>query len=230
MDAGKIKTIGYIRVSLEKQADKGISLEAQKARIEAYAELYDLDVVAVDVDAGESAKTLAREGLQKALGRLKKGEAEALLIVKLDRLTRSVRDLGLLLEQYFSNGSAFTLMSVNENLDTRTASGRLVLNVLASVSQWEREAIGERTSDALKHKAAIGEYTGGVVPYGYKLARDSVRLLDNPQEQKVIKKARKLRKQGNSLRSIAEALLKNGYLNRSGRMFNPSAIKKMLAA
>jgi len=230
MDSDRIRTVGYIRVSLEKQADNGISLESQKARIEAYAELYGLDVIAVDVDAGESAKPLDREGLQRALGRLTTGEAEALLIVKLDRLTRSVRDLGLLLEQYFSNGTAYTLMSVNENLDTRTASGRLVLNVLASVSQWERETIGERTSEALKHKASIGEYTGGIVPYGYVLSRDGVRLTPNPNEQKVIKRAIKLRKRGYSLRAIAEALVKDGYLNRSGRMFNPSAVKKMLAA
>ena len=230
MDSDRIRTAGYIRVSLEKQADNGISLEAQKARIEAYAELYGLDVIAVDVDAGESAKPLDREGLQRALGRLETGEAEALLIVKLDRLTRSVRDLGLLLEQYFSNGTAYTLMSVNENLDTRTASGRLVLNVLASVSQWERETIGERTSEALKHKASIGEYTGGIVPYGYVLSRDGVRLTPNPDEQKVIKRAIRLRKRGYSLRAIAEALVKDGYLNRSGRIFNPTAIKKMLAA
>jgi DNA invertase Pin-like site-specific DNA recombinase len=111
------------------------------------------------VDAGESAKTLDRPGLQRALGTLKRGEADALLVVKLDRLTRSVVDLGSLVERYFAPGKA-ALLSVGEQIDTRSAAGRLVLNVLASVSQWEREAIAERTATAMQHKARQGEYAG----------------------------------------------------------------------
>jgi hypothetical protein len=121
-----------------------VSLDAQRAKVKAYAELYDLELAEVIVDAGESAKSLDRPGLKRALGMLKAGEAEALLVVKLDRLTRSVVDLGTLVERYFAPGKA-ALLSVGEQIDTRSAAGRLVLNVLASVSQWEREAIGERT-------------------------------------------------------------------------------------
>jgi DNA invertase Pin-like site-specific DNA recombinase len=83
------------------------------------------------------------------------------LVVKLQRLTRSVRDLGHLVEKYFAPGKA-ALLSVSEQIDTRSAGGRPVLNVLASVGQWEREAIGERTATAMQHKAAQSEYTGGV--------------------------------------------------------------------
>src|SRR5205807_482536 len=74
----------------DKQADRGVSLDAQRAKVNAYAELYDLELADVIVDAGESAKSLDRPGLQRALAMLKAGEAEALLVVKLDRLTRSV--------------------------------------------------------------------------------------------------------------------------------------------
>nr|WP_199309871.1 MULTISPECIES: recombinase family protein [Synechocystis] len=84
-------------------------------------------------DAGVSAKTLERLGLEKALKMLEAREAEALVIVKLDRLNRSVRDLDCLLEKYFSE--RFSLMSVGEQVDIRTAAGRLVLNVLMSVAQ-----------------------------------------------------------------------------------------------
>jgi len=139
------KTIAYLRVSTDKQADRGVSLDAQRAKVKAYAELYDLELLEVIVDAGESAKSLDRPGLKRALGMLKAGQAEALLVVKLDRLTRSVVDLGTLVERYFAPGKA-ALLSVGEQIDTRSAAGRLVLNVLASVSQWEREAIGERTA------------------------------------------------------------------------------------
>ena len=141
------KAVAYVRVSTEKQADAGQSLDAQRAKVTAYAGLYDLELVEVIVDAGASAKTLDRPGLTRALAMLKSGEADALVVVKLDRLTRSVRDLGELVDRYFANGKA-ALLSVSEQIDTRSAGGRLVLNVLASVSQWEREAIGERTADA----------------------------------------------------------------------------------
>ena len=140
------RTIAYLRVSTEKQADKGVSLDAQRAKVAAYAELYDLMLVETIVDAGESAKSLDRPGLQRALAMLKEGHAEALLVVKLDRLTRSVVDLGTLVDRYFAPGKA-ALLSVGEQIDTRSAAGRLVLNVLASVSQLEREAIGEAHCD-----------------------------------------------------------------------------------
>jgi len=139
------KTIAYLRVSTDKQADRGVSLDAQRAKLKAYAELYELDLVDVIVDAGQSAKSLDRPGLQRALGMLKAGEAEALLVVKLDRLTRSVVDLGTLVERYFAPGKA-ALLSVGEQIDTRSAAGRLVLNVLASVSQSTKRTTTTRIS------------------------------------------------------------------------------------
>ena len=88
-----------------------------------------------------------------------------MIIAKLDRLTRSVRDLAELLELFQRRGVA--LVSVAESLDTGSASGRLVLNIMTAVSQWEREAIGERTRDALRHKKAKGERVGNVA-FGYR--------------------------------------------------------------
>jgi site-specific DNA recombinase len=142
------RVVAYVRVSTEQQAEQGLSLDAQQAKLTAYALLYDLDLVAVEVDAGVSAKTLQRPALQRALGALKAGQAKALLVVKLDRLTRSVKDLGVLVETYFLAGT-WSLMSVSEQIDTRTAAGRMALNTLAAVSQWEPEAIGERTAQAM---------------------------------------------------------------------------------
>lgn len=144
---GTTKAVGYIRVSTDKQVDHGVSLDAQRAKLDAYAALYDLTLVEVIVDAGVSAKTLDRPGLQRALGMLRKGQVHALLVAKLDRLTRSVEDLGELIRTVFVTGKA-DLLSVGEQIDTRTAAGRLVLNVLGSVAQWERETIGERTAEA----------------------------------------------------------------------------------
>lgn len=221
------RTVAYIRVSTDKQADAGVSLEAQRAKAAAYASLYDLELVAVIVDAGESAKTLERPGLTRALAMLDKGQADAILVAKLDRLTRSVVDLGALIARYFAPGKA-ALLSVSENIDTRSAAGRLVLNILASVSQWEREAIGERTRDAMRHKQAQGEYIGGHAPYGFTLEDGA--LVPDAFEQNVIVQARELRAAGLSLAKVAAALDSRGIQARNGRPFAAQQVSRMLAA
>src|SRR2546423_5369980 len=93
------------------------------------------------------------------------GTVKAVIVAKLDRLTRSVKDLCELLELFERRGVA--LISVAESLDTSSAAGRLVINIMAAVSQWEREAIGERTRDALQHKRGHGERVGNIA-YGYR--------------------------------------------------------------
>jgi len=224
------RTAAYIRVSTDKQAEHGVSLDAQRAKVEAYASLYDLQLVAVLVDAGVSAKTLDRPALSEALALLDSGEADALLVVKLDRLTRSVKDLGTLVERYFARTNGPALMSVSEQIDTRSAAGRLVLNVLASVAQWEREATGERTSAALAHKRALGEYTGGRVPYGFRVGANGSTLEPVEEEQAVITEARALRASGLSLRAIGAALERQGYRTRKGGSWAPTQIKRILGA
>lgn len=223
------RVVAYCRVSTEQQAERGLSLDAQRAQLEAYASLYSLEIATVEVDAGLSAKTLDRPALRRALQALERGEADGLLVCKLDRLTRSVRDLGELVERYFAL-DRWALLSVGEQIDTRTAAGRLVLNVLASVSQWEREAIGERTAAALRLKAARSEFTGGRVPYGYRLADDGKHLERDSDEQRAMQEAQILRSTGASLRRIARELDARGYRARSGRPFTAEQVSRLLAA
>lgn len=224
----RTRAVAYVRVSTEQQAEHGVSLEAQQEKLKAYAALYELDLVDVVVDAGASAATLDRPGLKRALRMLKTGAADALLVVKLDRLTRSVRDLGVLVERFFA-GSRWALLSVGEQIDTRTAAGRLVLNVLASVAQWEREAIGERTSTALQHKAAKGEFVGGTPAYGSRVGAGG-RLEPDEAEQSVIAAARGFRAKGMSLRQVARELDAMGHRSRSGRIFAPAQLARMTEA
>jgi DNA invertase Pin-like site-specific DNA recombinase len=220
------RAIAYVRVSTAKQASEGQSLDAQRAKLQAYAQVYDVQIVDVVVDAGASAKDLDRPGLARALARMRAGEADALLVTKLDRLTRSVRDLGHLLEEYF--GDRFALLSVGDSVDTRSAAGRLVLNVLASVSQWEREAIGERTSAVMQHMRANGEYTGGRAPWGFRAGPDG--LVPDEGEQAVQETARRLRGDGLSLASIGRELAELGHLSRAGKAFAPAQVARMVAA
>ena len=222
--AARTRAIAYLRVSTEKQSESGLSLEAQRAKVEAFASLYGLDLVVV-ADAAASAGTLDRSVLIQVLDRLRRGEASALLVVKLDRLTRSVRDLGELLE--IAEREGWAILSVGENLDTRTAAGRLVVNVLGAVAQWEREAIGERTAAALEAKRHRREYCGGAAPYGWRLGADRRTLEPDAEEQALIAAAQRLRTR--PLRSIANALQAQGYLPRTGR-WHPGTVKSLLAA
>src|SRR3984885_13702491 len=155
-----MKTIGYVRVSTDKQAEHGVSLEAQAEKIRAMALVQGAQLAEIIVESGESAKSLNRPGMAKLLAMVDAGKVKAVIVAKLDRLTRSVKDLCELLERFERRGVA--LVSVAESLDTGSAAGRLVLNIMAAVSQWEREAIGERTRDAMKHKRANGHRVGNI--------------------------------------------------------------------
>jgi site-specific DNA recombinase len=110
----------------------------------------------------------------------------------------------------------------------RSAAGRLVLNVLASVSQWEREAIGERTAVAMQHKAACGEFTGGEAPFGWRVAEGRLEAVES--EQAVIAEARRLRASGVSLRAVARELDAAGMRSRTGRPFAAIQVRRMTAA
>ncbi len=224
MPTNRPKAIGYIRVSTDQQAQDGVSMAAQREKVEGFARLYDYELVAIIEDAGASAKTLDRDGLTEALTMLENGEAGALIVAKLDRLTRSVKDLGELLESHFTR---FSLVSVGEQIDTSTAAGRLVLNVLMSVAQWEREAIGERTKTALQHKKAQGQRVGSI-PYGYHLGSDGQTLEGDAAEQEVIVAVMELDTAGLSLRSIAARLEGQGYRARSGGSFHSQTISNIL--
>jgi DNA invertase Pin-like site-specific DNA recombinase len=221
------RAVGYIRVSTDKQVDHGCSLDAQQVKLEAYARLYDLDLVAVVIDAGVSAKTLERPGLQRALGMLRKGEASALLVAKLDRLTRSVKDLGILVERYFASDK-ITLLSVADNIDTRTAAGRLVLNVLGSVAQWERETIGERTTEAMAHKRAQHERTSLHAPYGFAVAADGKTLLPDAAEQSLLAAIREARARGLSQRAVVAELARKGFTTRKGTALSLMQVQRIM--
>lgn len=227
-----MKVVAYLRVSTESQADGGVSLDAQRAKLTAYCAALDLELVAVEVDAGVSAKTLRRPGLQRALDALEAGRAEGLLVAKLDRLTRSVRDLGELVERYFS-GSRWSLLSVADSIDTRSAAGRLVLNVLASVAQWEREATAERTRDALAHLRAEGVRLGGAA-LGWERSeavdgagrRVVVAVAD---EAATVARVLALRAEGRSLREVAAALDAEGRRTKTGARWHATTVARVLA-
>jgi site-specific DNA recombinase len=218
-----LKAVGYTRVSTDKQAERGVSLEAQLEKIRAMAVVQGADVVEVVQDAGESAKSLERPGMARLLAMVDAREVQVVIIAKLDRLTRSVRDLGELMERF--NKKGVSLVSVAESLDTGSAAGRLVLNIMTAVSQWEREAIGERTATALQHKKAHRRVYNHV-PYGYQSADGE--LVPVAEEQAVVSRVKLLRANRWSLQRVADALNSDGVLTKHGKRWFAQTVKDVL--
>jgi|SRR5215469_9285089 DNA invertase Pin-like site-specific DNA recombinase len=115
-----MNAVGYVRVSTDKQTDRGVSLEAQAERIRAMAVVHNAELIDIIVDGGESAKSLQRPGMDRLLALVGAGKVKAVFVAKLDRLTRSVKDLCELLERFAQRGVA--LISVSESLDTSSAA------------------------------------------------------------------------------------------------------------
>lgn len=216
-----MKAIGYIRVSTDHQVKSGLSIQAQEKQIRSYCELYNIKLVSIIKDEGLSAKTLRRAGLQRVLSLLGTS-ADALIVAKLDRLTRSVKDLGSLIDDYFST---YSLVSVNEKIDTSSATGRMVLNVLASVSQWEREVIAERIVVALQVKKSTG-YKLGQAPFGYSNV-DGL-LVENEKEQEILSEIATLQAKGYCYNAIATELNRRGYATRRNKQWTRGNLYSML--
>ena len=157
---------------------------------------------------------------------LDRGEASALVAYKLDRSTGSVASLGELLDRYFAHGKA-ALHSVSEQVDMSTAGGRMVLNILTTIAQWEREVICERTTMALAHKRARGERVGSI-PYGMRLGPAGRTLEPEPGEQETITATSRLRREGLSLRGIAAEPRREGMRARKGGEFTAAAVPQRL--
>jgi site-specific DNA recombinase len=232
----KLRVIGYTRVSTEEQAAGGLGLEAQEAKIRQYCELYELELICIISDPGMSGKNLDRPGVAKVLDELRrrKGGPDGLVVAKLDRLTRSLTDWKGLITEFFL-AEKRRLFSVGEQIDTRTATGRMILNLIMTIAEWEREIIGERTKDALKAKIARGERCGKV-RFGYDLAPElhpetgkPFKLVPNPREQEAISVMKSWKAQGKTYRDLVKLVEGLGIETKEGnRIWLPSTIQRIL--
>jgi len=216
------KAIGYIRVSTQDQAEEGISLEAQRSKIEAWCKLNDAELVAVFTDAGLSGASMGkREGLQAALKATGKGMA--LVAYSISRLARSTRDMLDIADLLDRKGA--DLVSLTEKIDTTSAAGRMVFRMLAVLSEFEREQVGERTKAALAHlKANGGKY--GPVPFGYREVEG--RLVAVRAEAKIVAEIARMRGRGAALQAIADRLNSKGIEGKRGGKWHASTVRYVL--
>lgn len=219
------KAIGYIRVSTEQQADEGISLDAQKSKIKAWCESNDYELVAIYEDAGISGavKLDKRAGLLAAMASVKNCKADALVVVKRDRLARDRMVTGMV-EQILSKQGA-KVLTTDGGGNGNTAEDVLLRGMQDLFSEYERLLISFRTKSALAHKKAIGEKYAPV-PFGYKEIEGRLELVK--KETEIIKQIMSKRKSGETLQAIASWLNNKGIIGKQGGKWHASSVSYVL--
>jgi len=216
------QAIGYIRVSTQGQAEEGVSLEAQRARIEAWCLANGYNLAAIFQDAGIGGGSMSkREGLQTAIKTAGKGMA--LIAYSISRLARSTRDMLEIAEKLEVKGA--DLVSLTERIDTTSAAGRMVFRMLAVLSEFERDLVSERTKAALAYKRKQGEKYAPV-PFGFQEIEG--RLVEVQAEVKVVAEVLSMREQGASLREIADCLNSQGVQGKRGGKWYASTVRYLM--
>jgi site-specific DNA recombinase len=217
------QAIGYIRVSTEQQANEGVSLEAQKAKIAAWCVTNGYELVNVFVDAGISGKSMdKRPGLQDALKSLSKGMA--LVTYSLSRLARSTKD-AISIGETVAKKKA-DMVSLSEQIDTTTAAGKMMFQMLAVLAEFERNLVAERTTNALQHKKATNQKYTNITPYGFEAIEG--RLVRVQAEAAVVAEIQAARAGGNTLQSIADSLNGRGIPTKTGKIWQPATIHLLM--
>jgi site-specific DNA recombinase len=218
--------IGYIRVSSEEQADRGLGLEAQRQRIEAYCTMRDLRLVEVLEDGGVSGgKPLStRPAGAELLGRLRKTKP-VVVVAKFDRLFRSVADAAQSIADFNQRG--IELVAIAEGFDMTNPYGRAMAQMASVFAELERAMIRERTRAALEVKRRRRERISRHAPFGWDFGPDGS-LWENPVQQKALGRIKAFHAQGKSLRQIAELLNREGIATQRGGRWLHSSVLRIL--
>ncbi|MGE4170818.1 MAG: recombinase family protein [Candidatus Margulisiibacteriota bacterium] len=155
----------YIRVSTDKQAKDGDSLEEQESELKKFCDYRNFKIRQVLVERGKSAKNTQRPEYKKLVADIQAGKIKAVVVKKLDRLSRSLVDFEQLMGLLQTHGVEF--ISLRENFDTTTAMGKAMLRIALVFAQLEREQTSERITDVMAYRASIGLHNGGIIPLGY---------------------------------------------------------------
>ena len=222
------KAICYIRVSTEEQVLEGVSLNAQRERLEAYCSLKGLQIVEVIADEGISAsKALeTRPGGKKVVTLLKRKEIKHIVALKLDRLFRNTEDALRNTAAWERRGLSLHLVDLGgQSIDSGTAVGRILLTMLAAFGEFERSLVSERTIAALAYKRRHNEVFNHV-PYGYDQVGN--RLVINEAEITVVGEIRGWREAGATFRAIAARLNGQNVLSKKGGVWYASTVQNVL--
>ncbi|MBF7025358.1 cassette chromosome recombinase CcrB [Staphylococcus kloosii] len=227
MNEMKKKRIGaYIRVSTERQVE-GYSIEGQITQIEQFCQFNGYDLVDIYADRGISGKSMNRPALQRMLQDAKNGKLDCVIVYKINRLARNTSDLLTIVEELHRQNVEF--FSLSERMEVKNSTGKLLLNILASFSEFERNTILENIYTG-QHQRALEGYYQGNLPLGYNNIPDNKKeLMINQHEANIVKYIFESYAKGHGYRKIANALNHKGYVTKKGNPFSISAVTYILS-
>ncbi|MCY1597353.1 cassette chromosome recombinase CcrB [Staphylococcus pettenkoferi] len=227
MDKMKKKLVGgYIRVSTERQVE-GYSIEGQITQIEQYCQFNGYELVDIYADRGISGKSMNRPELQRMLNDAKNGKLDCVMVYKTNRLARNTSDLLTIVEELHRQNVEF--FSLSERMEVKNSTGKLMLQILASFSEFERNIILENIYTGQRQRALEGYYQGNL-PLGYNNIPDNKKeLMINQHEANIVKYIFESYAKGHGYRKIANALNHKGYVTKKGNPFSISAVTYILS-
>ncbi|WP_251943791.1 recombinase family protein [Staphylococcus sp. Marseille-Q5304] len=227
MNEMKKKRIGaYIRVSTERQVE-GYSIEGQITQIEQYCQFNGYELVDIYADRGISGKSMNRPELQRMLNDAKNGKLDCVMVYKTNRLARNTSDLLTIVEELHRQNVEF--FSLSERMEVKNSTGKLMLQILASFSEFERNTILENIYTG-KHQRALEGYYQGNLPLGYNNIPDNKKeLMINQHEANIVKYIFESYAKGHGYRKITNALNHKGYVTKKGNPFSISAVTYILS-
>ncbi|ATH63917.1 recombinase RecB [Staphylococcus nepalensis] len=227
MNEMKKKRIGaYIRVSTERQVE-GYSVDGQITQIEQFCQFNGYDLVDIYADRGISGKSMNRPALQRMLQDAKNGKLDCVIVYKINRLARNTSNLLTIVEELHRQNVEF--FSLSERMEVKNSTGKLLLNILASFSEFERNTILENIYTG-QHQRALEGYYQGNLPLGYNNIPDNKKeLIINQHEANIVKYIFESYAKGHGYRKIANALNHKGYVTKKGNPFSISAVTYILS-
>lgn len=215
-----VKCFIYARVSTDEQASgQYSSVESQIDICKHYIEIQkekDWKFIHAYTDPGFSGKDLERPGIQNLISDIKSGKVDVVIVYKIERLVRSIKDFYSLWDLFEVHNVTF--VSATQQFDSSNAMGKLMLNVLLSFAQFERENTAEKTKDKMKQRARLGKWHGGWLPFGYDYNKETKKLLINKSETKAVKQIFKFFIEGRKASEIANFLNAKGIRTKTRKI------------
>ena len=223
------KVYGYIRVSTNNQVENGMSLKEQQRQVELYGEVNKMKVDTIFTERGVSASVELRKRPRGAVLLEVVKDGDVIICSKLDRMFRSVLDGLQVLKELKARNIELHFIDLGGNTTTN-GIGQLVFTIMSSFAEMERNRLGERIRDTKRSQMKEDVYTGGPVGFGYVLENinENNYLLEQPEEQELIKKMKKMKKDGLSFRKISEAINKEQYMKENEKSLSHQAISNIL--
>ncbi|MFC1771361.1 recombinase family protein [Candidatus Margulisiibacteriota bacterium] len=214
----------YIRVSTDRQAKEGDSLEEQESELKKFCEYRGYQIYKVYIEKGRSGGNTKRPEYQNLLGDVSKGKINAVVVKKLDRLSRSLLDFEEFMRLLQEKDVEF--ISLKENFDTTSAMGKAMLRVALVFAQLEREQTSERLVDVMGYRASQGLFNGGTPAFGYTNANKE--LIPYPKEKIIVEAIFKHYLETKSIAETARFLNNAGYRNRKGSLWDRQRLQEIL--